>query len=194
MTNDEKLQHIYNVAIKDADRQRRGILEAYQEGLDKEYQRHVSEKQQRIQNETEERSALIQRELNKKFSAESLEIKHSLSLKRKELLDFLFNEVKEKLLAFKKTPDYVPYLVKLIKKAETFAGNDPMTVYIDKSDQGLSEEIEKLSGIKPETGRENILGGIQARIESRHILIDRSWKRAIEEQKENYSLEGGSLE
>jgi V/A-type H+/Na+-transporting ATPase subunit E len=194
MNNEEKLQHIYEVAVKDADRERKAILKAYGEGLEKEYQRHVSEREQRIRSEAEAQIVLVKRQMNKEFSAESLEIKHSLSEKRKELKEVLFNEVNEKLLAFKKTSDYVPYLAKLIEKAKEFAGDDELAVYVDRSDANLVSEIESASGIRPMVSDEELFGGIEAKIESKNILIDRSWKSQIEELKENYSFEGGADE
>ena len=192
MTRDEKLQHFYNVTIDDANRQRKKILKDYQKSLETEYRLHVENRNLQVKNDIEVRSALVRRNINREFSSESLEIKHAMSDEQGRIIESLFKEAEKKLQVFKKTPEYVDYLCGLIDKVKAFAGKDEVKIFIDPSDN-IPEKIkilEERAGQRIYFSSEPVWGGLVARIESKNILIDETFKTALEEAKENYSFEG----
>lgn len=191
MTLEEKLEHISQAAIEDATQQSEALIEEYQQDIDKIIKIHEEEINQRNIAEYEYQYAKIEREKNKAISQAMLESKMAVSKKNGELSDKLFELVKNKLSAYKETPEYEAYLLKLIKSAVDFSNGNEIMIYIDPSDASLKEDLEKKSGKTITISTEEFFGGIRAIITEKNILIDESFATKISEQKEQKS--GGIL-
>ena len=189
MTIEEKLAHFQDAAIEDVKKKKAGILREYRETLDREFARHKESVDLQMKQDLEARTVFIHREMNRDLSAGSLEIKHRLSAEQQKLTDNIFGEVKEKLLRFKETPEYTEYLIRLIASAKELAGDDEVKIGVDPEDAPLIPGLEEKTGMKIETTDGPVLGGIEARIEARNVLIDETFGKALEEARENYRFE-----
>ncbi|MFR6333209.1 MAG: hypothetical protein ACLUOI_33520 [Eisenbergiella sp.] len=109
------------------------------------------------------------------LSTEQLQIKRTHSLKNMELKNQLFAEVEEKLLAFKKTPEYENWLCQKIDAALKFAQEQQVEFFLDSSDNDMLEPLAKKTGVSIRISAEHITGGIRAVLPERHILIDNSF-------------------
>ncbi len=189
MTNEEKLAHFQNAATEGINRKKAAALREYQDALDKEFARHRETTELQMKDELAAQRVLARREMNRDLSAESLEIKHRLSMEQQKLTDRIFGEVKDKLKKFKQTPEYTEMLVRLIGKVKELSGGDDVKISIDPKDEELIPELEKRTGMHIDITEEAVFGGIEARIESKNIFMDETFKRALEDARENYRFE-----
>ena len=189
MTIEEKLAHFQDAAIEDIKKKKAAALREYQESLDKVFAEHKENTDLQMKQDLEAERVLIHRKMNRDLSTESLEIKHRLSMEQQKLSDRIFGEVKDKLLKFKETPDYKEYLISLIERAKRYADGDEVSISIDPGDENLIPELEERTGLKIGMTDGPVLGGVEARIEKRNILMDETFKRALEDARENYRFE-----
>lgn len=192
MTTEEKLQYFYDLSIEAAVTDANNLIDDHKTALDKLFADHKESKLQQAEIELKAESDKLKREFNKEISAKQIQIKRHLSAKRDELRDQLFAEVEQKLLAFKQTPEYLTMLVRQIKAAWDFAGDDEMTIYIDPSDAALVDEIVEhtnIEGFTPTISKESFIGGMRAVIRSKNILIDNSFATLMKDEKERFELE-----
>ena len=191
MTLEEKLENISQAAIEDATKQSEALIQEYQQNIDKAIKIHEEEIEKRNIAEYEYQYAKLEREKNKAISQAMLESKMTITKKTEELSEKLFDLVKSKLAAYKKTPEYEYYLLKLIQSAVDFSNGNEIAIYIDSSDASLKEALEKKSGKTITISTEEFFGGIRAIITEKNILIDESFATKISEEKEQKS--GGIL-
>ncbi|MBQ4521337.1 MAG: V-type ATP synthase subunit E [Lachnospiraceae bacterium] len=191
MTLEEKLENISQAAIEDATQQSEALIQEYQQDINKVIKIHEEEIQKRNIAEYEYQYAKMEREKNKAISQAMLESKMTIAKKTQELSDKLFELVKTKLSAYKQTPEYESYLLKLIQSAIDFSNGNEIMIYIDPSDASLKEALEKKSGKTITISTEEFFGGIRAIITEKNILIDESFATKISEEKEQKS--GGIL-
>ena len=92
---------------------------------------------------------------------------------------------------YMKTKAYNDFLVKCIRKAEQFAGDDPVVIYINPSDEEKRTELEKETGAKLTVSAEDFIGGVRAVIRSRNILMDHSFKTQIRDEYDKFLFLGG---
>lgn len=192
LTTEEKLQHFYDLSIEAAATDAHKLIDDHQAALDKLFAEHKDMKLAQAEIELKAESDKLKREFNKEISAKQIQIKRNLSAARDELRDKLFLEVEQKLLSFKKTPEYKTMLCRQIKEALDFAGDDEMTIYIDPSDNSLADEITKeinIDGFAPTISKESFIGGMRAVIRSKNILIDNSFLTLMRDEREEFELE-----
>ena len=106
MTLEEKIENISQAAIEDATKQSEALIQEYQQNIDKAIKIHEEEIEKRNIAEYEYQYAKLEREKNKAISQAMLESKMTITKKTEELSEKLFDLVKSKLAAYKKTPEY----------------------------------------------------------------------------------------
>lgn len=193
MTTEEKLENFYNHSIESAKSEAERMIEEYQAALDRLFAEHQKQKQEQTAEELAAEKENLKRENNKTLSAEQLQIKRSLSAKSMEIEKKIFDQVEEKLRAFRDTPEYISYLCGKIKKDIEFAGGSEIQFYLDASDEGIREKVEKETGVSIQISEEKLAGGILATIEEKNILIDDSFRSLLAEERESFMLEGGHV-
>ena len=193
MTTEEKLENFYNHSIESARSEAERVVEEYQSTLDRQFAEHQKAKKEQTEEELAAKKESLKRENNKTLSAEQLRIKRSLSAKSLEIENKIFAEVEEKLKAFQKTPEYVDYLCGKIRKDKEFARDNAISFYLDASDEGIREAVEKASGVSIQISEEKLYGGILATVEAKNILIDDSFRAMLAEERESFILEGGHV-
>ncbi len=193
MTTEEKLENFYNHSIESAKSEAERMIEEYQAALDRLFAEHQKQKQEQTAEELAAEKENLKRENNKALSAEQLQIKRSLSAKSMEIEKKIFDQVEEKLRAFRDTPEYISYLCGKIKKDIEFAGGSEIQFYLDASDEGIREKVEKETGVSIQISEEKLAGGILATIEEKNILIDDSFRSLLTEERESFMLEGGHV-
>lgn len=191
MTNEEKLQLFYNNSLDSARETARKQTEEHKAALEKIFQDHKEEKLRQAKIELDSEEQRIRRENNARLAGEQLKIRHQLAEKTSEIKERVFSEVRDRLVRFKKTPDYSTYLVSCIRKALEEMRVDPsaITFYMDSSDADLVGHISNRCGVTIELTDEDILGGIQSRINGKNVLIDDSFASRLSEIWTTFSLE-----
>lgn len=87
--------------------------------------------------------------------------------------------------------DYQRFLESEVKKALEFAQDAPMTVYLDPSDEDKLNRIALHTGAEIKLSDTTFLGGIQAVIPSKNILIDNSFKTKLAEISDKFQFRIG---
>ena len=193
MTTEEKLENFYNHSIEIARDEAERLIQTHQTALDQLFSEHQEMKTRQSAAELAAEKEKLKHENNKALSAEQLQIKRTHSLKSRALKDQLFAEVEEKLQAFKKTPDYVSYLCKKTREALALAQDHSIEFYLDASDSNLTDTISRETGVPMLISPESMIGGLQAVIPEKHILIDHSFAAMLQEERDAFTFEGGQL-
>ncbi len=191
MTLDEKLQHFYDHSMEDAREEGRQILADYQANLDKLFEDHCREKTKEAEIRVQTEQAALERDLNKELSARQLDIRHELSARQDKIKEEIFSLARTKLVAMKADPSYFHWICRKIMISKKVANGEPMTVYLDPSDQGLQQKIEETTETRILLSKESFGGGIRIVIRSRHILIDDSFDTLLQDASDHFSFEGG---
>ncbi len=191
MTTDEKLQHFLEFTMKDARTRSDQILSDYCNALDKTYEEHKKEALKRSELRIQIEKNKIARNFNKEYSIEQLNIKRELTEKEEEYTDKLFAEVKEELINYMKTPEYIDLLIQQILAAKKLAENDAILIYMDPIDEDKIPVVAKATGAEIIPSQYSFMGGTRAIITSMHILIDNSFETKLAEAKENFHFEKG---
>lgn len=191
MTTQEKLQHFYETTIADANRHSQEMLDEYQSALNQVFEEHKADALRKAELQIQLETEQLQRENNKKFSMEQIQIKRITNKKHDELKERLLIELKDKLEGYMSSQDYQLLLLKQIKEAREFAKDEELIVYLDPADSGQKNSLEAAAGIPLSISRYSFMGGTRAVIPSRNILIDNSFEKRLEEMKNQFSIEGG---
>lgn len=188
MTLDEKLEQFYNAAMESATSQNIQIIEEYQKSLQIIYDEHKIEALRKADTTYRLEAEKLLREKNRQLSTEVILLKRKLSEKSAELKEKLFEEVSEKLQEYMKTEAYFDLLVKQIKEAKSFAGNDDITIYINPTDASLKANLEANTNAVLTISDRDFIGGTRAVIHDKNILIDNSFLTRLEESKNSITL------
>lgn len=187
MTTEEKLQHFLDTCMEDARTRSSRMLDDYMSALVRNFEEHKADARRRAEMQLRQETEKIEREINKKLSIEQIGIKRSLGQKQEELKDKLFVELKDMLANFLETPEYQKLLERQISEAVEFAGDDPITIYLDPADEDKVRMLALHHGkAQVKISEYSFSGGCRAVIPSRNILIDNSFQSKLEEARENF--------
>ena len=192
MTNEEKLQNFYEKSIDSANQQAQDKIREHQQALDQMFEEHKQTKARLDKIELEDEEEKLKRENNIELSREQLGIRRTLSVRSDALKKELFEEVVSNLMAFKKTPAYIDYICKKVQEAQKMVAEGEEVHYLlDASDKDLAETISKKTGVPMETSKENMIGGVRAKIPGRNLLFDFAFSVLLQEEKDRFTFEGG---
>lgn len=188
MTIEEKLVNFEESAINAATAKRTELIDEYDKVLKADFEKQKSKLDEKAELKIKIQTEELKRKSNQMLSNEMLNAKRLTGEKAMELTDALFDDVVKKLEEFKKTSDYEQLLIDQILYAVEFAENMPMTVYIDKSDEGLLGKVMRLTNQEITISETPILGGTRTVIHDKNILIDNSFITRIGEIKEDFVI------
>lgn len=196
MTTEEKLQHFLDFCMEDARTRSAKMLDEYTAALEQTFAEHQADAKRRAEQQVALESERIEHETNKRLSLEQIGIKRELGHKQEELKEKLFVELTNKLVQYMETPGYTDLLVKQVKAAKEFAGDDCVTIYIDPADGSKLNQLAMRGCVDLKVSEYSFSGGTRAVIPSRHILIDNSFQTKLAEAKRDFrfdlkDLEGG---
>ena len=195
LTTEEKLQHFLDTCMEDARTRSNKMLDEYMSALEKTLEEHKEDAHRRADMILQQEAEKIQRDINKKLSFEQIGLKRTLGLKQEELKDKLFVELKNKLAAFLETPEYQKLLEKQIQSAVAFANGEPITIYLDPADSDKRNRLALHHGsANIQISEYSFSGGCRAVIPSRHILIDNSFEKKLEEAREKFHFDSSLTE
>ena len=191
MTLEEKLTYRQTVSMEQARAEGNAIIDAHREALEKIFSDHKSEMMRQAETRIKAETTNAKRTVSQALAKSQLEIKRSQGKVQQELKDKVFEEAMQLVNDYMKTKAYDDFLVKCIRKAERFAGDDPVVIYINPSDEKKRTELEKETGAKLTVSAEDFIGGVRAVIRSRNILMDHSFKTQIQDEYDKFLFLGG---
>lgn len=184
MEINEKLDIFYRSAIEAANGQSEVILQeyktAYQDNL-AEYERIKQAEQQTGERIAQEK---VRKEINRAVSGEIVQLKKEFHRKQEEKKAELFALVEEKLAAYRKSDAYPAFLKRKVREALTLAAGMEVVVYLDPEDAPFAKELEAEGGCRVSVSESSFGGGIRAVIPAKNVLMDESFSRKLEEEKQ----------
>ena len=191
MTIEEKLEHFESLCYGDATKRSNKMLADYTASLRSILEEHKRDARRQSDMQVDAEVEKIEHEINKQLSIEQINIKREYSQKQEELKTMLISELRNRLALFMDSADYQRFLESEVKKALEFAQDAPMTVYLDPSDEDKLNRIALHTGAEIKLSDTTFLGGIQAVIPSKNILIDNSFKTKLAEISDKFQFRIG---
>ena len=143
----------------------------------------------------------MKQEIEEMTSNASTEISESHIERTKKLIEkrdgyvkTIFDEVREKLVVFTDSKDYVSFMHEKIKKiANNF--NEDSIMYIAKKDLSMKDELIKVFGknIKVEVDEDITIGGFIVENKDLHLVVDETLDFALNSQKEWFNKNSGLI-
>ncbi len=180
MTTEEKLDHFYELSIEEATKQANDTITSYESSLKEEFEQFLCELKEETKQSLLKDKDILLREKNKTISDAYMKAKLHLKEEQEKLEQDLEKKVIHAIHKYKKQEEYKDFLIQKINFATTFAKDNPITIYLDKEDAPLKEELEQATHTTLSISEEALLGGIKAFVPSKHILIDETFASTLQ--------------
>jgi vacuolar-type H+-ATPase subunit E/Vma4 len=192
VTIEEKIKHLQSVAMEEARMQGDEIITQHKRALEHIYESHKSEIIRQSDLRVKSETVSARQQLNTATSKGQIKLRRELSKVQISLKNQLFQEVTHKINEYMKTEEYKKLLVSYIVKAAKFADRRALTIYINKTDEDKLFYLQEHTGMSILIGKEDFIGGVRAVIPERNILIDHSFRSALEKEYEDFVFKGGA--
>ncbi len=191
MTLEEKIADLRTTSMEQARSEGNAIIDSHREALEKILEDHKAEARRQSETRIKAETTNARLSLNQAAAKSQLEIKRRLGKVQQELKDKIFEEVMELVKDYMKTAAYDDFLIKCIRQAQHFAGQDPVVIYINPSDEQKHSDLSDTTGAELTISAEDFIGGVRAVIRSRNILIDNSFKTQLRNEYDKFIFLGG---
>lgn len=176
MTLEEKLSKFSEALAKETQKHGDKVVQEYEKTLENNFNAHKEEAFRHADLQLKQAFSNYQKEKTKYVSTANINIKKTIRKKTLELKETLYNEIVDNLNSFKQTNEYINLLKKYIEKVEQYSHNSEFTIFIDKSDEHLIDEIHKFTNHKIKFSYDSIIGGIYAYLPNEKTLLNLSFK------------------
>lgn len=191
MTLEEKIAHLQTTSMEQARAEGNAIIDSHREALEKVLEDHKAEALRQSETRIKAETTNARLSLNQAAAKSQLEIKRRQGKVQQELKDKIFEEVMGLVNDYMKTESYGDFLVRCIRQAVHFAGQDPVTIYLNPSDEAKRADLEDATGVHLTISAEDFIGGVRAVIRSRNILIDNSFRTQLRNEYDKFIFLGG---
>ncbi|MEJ8733553.1 MULTISPECIES: V-type ATP synthase subunit E [Mediterraneibacter] len=191
MTLEEKIAHLQATSMEQARSEGNAIIDSYKEALEKVLKDHKEEAIRQSQTRIKAETTNARQQLNQAMAKSQLEIKRQYGKIQLDLKEKIFEEAKNLIDDYMKTESYMDYLIKCIRHAQNFAGEDPVIIYINPSDETKRSDLEDATGLHLTISAEDFIGGVRSVIRARNILIDHSFKTKLRNEYDAFLFLGG---
>lgn len=192
MTIEEKIAHLQAASMEEARAEGNAIMKQHRDALEHLFKEHRTEAVRQSETRLKAESTNARQQLNMAASKAQIELKRELSKTQNELKKRLFKEVDQLIKEYMITEDYKRLLISYIEKTAKFAASEELTIYINPTDEDKKAYLEEHTGLTLTVSKEDFTGGIRAVIHGRNILIDYSFKGALESERTKFLFEGGA--
>ena len=184
----EKLNNFYASAIEVANKESDDTIREFTESMNRNLEEFRRQKEEETEITFGVEAEKLKRDVNRRISEATMEKKQSLNRLQQKKKEELFRKVYEMLMEYRNTTDYENYLMKSIKKAEKFAKEEAMVIYLDPADASKKEKLERETGYGLTVSKTNFGGGIRAIIRTRNIVIDETFETKLRQEWDTYSF------
>ena len=191
MTLEEKIADLRTASMEQARAEGNASIDSHREALEKVFEDHKAEALRQSETRIKAETTNARLSLNQAAAKSQLEIKRRQGKVQQELKDKIFEEVMGLVKDYMKTEAYDDFLIKCIRQAEEFAGQDPVVIYINPSDEQKRSDLADTTGVHLTVSAEDFIGGVRAVIRSRNILIDNSFKTQLRNEYDKFIFLGG---
>lgn len=129
------------------------------------------------------------------LSNENVEKTKQLVEKRNEYVANIFEDAKQKLLAFVDGSQYQEYLLNKLSKMNTLYSFEKATLYVKQKDLGLKDMLVKTYGkpIDVEVSNQIVIGGFLLEDKVLNIVVNETLDFALENQKDWFYQHSGFM-
>ncbi len=191
MTLDEKIAHLQATSMEEARAEGNSIIDSYRDALERVFQEHKEEMTRQSELRIKSENMNARQQLSQAAAKAQLELKRQYSKIAQELKDKVFDEAGILVQEYMKTEEYVNFLVACIRKALSFANGEPVTIYINPTDEARKDALEAETGTSLTVSKEDFIGGTRCVIRGRNVLIDNSFKTQLRNEYDNFMFRGG---
>jgi V/A-type H+-transporting ATPase subunit E len=192
MSLEEKLEYFKEIILKDATSERDKKLASIKTQIEERLCAEKAKCEQQADDYLKREMASAKSLKNGMLSRAIMESRQLLMRAREEIMEEVYKDVKEKLLAFIHSEEYLPYLLDMVRYSCKTAGEGELTVYINKSDMELlSPVFEGLKNDLPlgttfEAASDDILGGCLVINRTKDIMVNNTLAQKLEASKDHF--------
>lgn len=191
MTLEEKIAHLQTTSMEQARAEGNAIIDSHREALEKVFEDHKAEALRQSETRIKAETTSARLALNQASAKSQLEIKRRQGKVQQELKDKIFKEALSLVEDYMKTEAYEDFLIRCIRQAREFAGEDEVVIYINPSDENKRSALEDAARVRLTVSAEDFIGGMRAVIRSRNVLIDNSFKTQLRNEYDKFLFLGG---
>ena len=190
---ENKLDKFSSAVLKDAQEQREKILQEIEEyrksQMEKAEEEILHEAYIMIQNEI----ASIKNQESRKISLAELEGRRKLLKQREEITAKVFGETAGRLLAFTRSPEYAPYMVRHVKACAVQLPAGRVVIRVKKDDLALSDSLIGACGREAsvEAAGDIEIGGFIMINEEVGLVVDETIDLKLKSQKDWFAAASG---
>lgn len=189
MDEKEKLSLFQDLVFNHTEKSVEKQLTSFRGSLKKILKDHKNEKKKKDKIILETEKENVRKERNKKHAQFQLKMQRNVHKEQEKLKVEVFNEVDKKLADFMETADYMDLLERKINQALKVAKDEEILIYLDPADADKVAELEQRTNHSLIVSDRSFVGGIRGVIQSRNMLIDYSFLKRLEAEKEDFSFD-----
>lgn len=178
----EKLGLFQQIILDDAAQERQQLLDQVKQTRSERLSAAEAELRKETEARVQAKASAISGEVGQKISKQLLQDKRIIATRREEMAHTVFSEVRERLLAFTQTEDYLPHLKALYQKAFEALGNPyDGVIYLRQEDMQYSRELNAVLPGRHVTFQPGnfALGGLIVDCHSKLLRADQSYDTAL---------------
>ncbi len=188
MTIEEKMEHFRSISLESANTQSEQSLRSYKQSLADELEIHKETSKNLAEESKRALLNQVRTTAKKELASAQMSIKKDLTNRQSIIQSKVFDLVREKIAVYRKSPEYLSFLIRQINKlSEDYEGLD-ITIYISLEDSDLLDELKKNTGSNIIVYEKDFLGGTRTIIPEKNILVDYSFKTRFADEQEKFVI------
>lgn len=188
MTIEEKMDHFRRLSLESANNKSAESLSSYKQSLDEELEVHKESAALLAEESKKARLNQVRATSKKELATSQMMIRKDLTKTQAGIKARVFDMVREKIMDYRKTPDYTNYLTNQINGLMQEYSDFSITIYIDPDDAELLETLKKSTGGNIEVYDKEFLGGTRTIVPEKNILVDHSFKTRLADEQDQFTI------
>ena len=188
MTVQEKQEYFYEMAIESATAQNIAMVNEYKEQLEKEsheFKKQLKDKyEKKLKNAKEE----LLRTKNAQLSQKNIQLRYEYNHWKEERKDFLFQKVKEEVIAYCQTSSYQEKLKSQIERAIVKAGHQECILSVMPADFEQISVCGLPNNVHVEKSSQDFWGGFIMEIVNSKVVINNTYASEFTECKAHFQF------
>jgi len=179
MNTDKKLEYFTQAISKEIESKKRTARKQMANEMNEAIAHAVAQAETEAADQIQAQHQLAQKANNKRVSQAQAQARRDLAALREQLTAQLFEGIQADIQAFTLTPGYEDFLIESIKLAQSQVKHNFTYVQLPPGTSHLSQKIQEVTGLTPEPGDENDIGGYKLLTENRNMTVDNTFKARI---------------
>lgn len=184
MLNENNLKNFENLVISQAKKEKQDVLDALKLQRDEKLKEYKKELEIKFNDKLNHETGRIENSASEKVAAKALENKKQYLLERERYMSDIFSNVKERLLQYVKTDDYINDMDKKLSSVILDNGHN-YTVLINENDKKLID-FAKSKGYNTQLTHKNFIGGARVIDNTAKTLFDFTFINAAEAEENEF--------